>query len=120
MESVVFHIIHESAWAVAQQTNAYLPDRFVEEGFIHLSKRSQILRPANLLYRGQADLRLLVIEVERLVAELVYEPGSHGEAELFPHLYGQLNIDAVIDVLDFPCEPDGSFMLPPGLGDTRA
>ena len=53
-----------------------------------------------------------MIEVSRLRARVVYEPGSHGEDELFPHLYGQLNLDAVIDVVDFPCNPDGTFALP--------
>ncbi|NNC79025.1 MAG: DUF952 domain-containing protein [Acidimicrobiales bacterium] len=111
----LFHILGADEWAAAQAVGWYEPDGFAAEGFVHLSERDQILRPANLLYRGQADLSLLRIDPARLEAEVVYEPGSHGEAELFPHLYGQLNIDAVDDVIGFPCEPDGSFVLPAGL-----
>ena len=118
MEPVVFHIINESAWANAQGNDGYSPDGFASEGFIHLSRKSQILRPANLLYTGQTDLVLLVIEVARLTAELLYEPGSHGEAELFPHLYGPLNLDAVVEVVAFPCEADGSFVLPATLAES--
>ncbi len=117
MEPVVFHIINESLWANAQEHDGYTPERFDIDGFIHLSKKSQILRPANLLYRGQHDLVLLVIDVNRLVAELIYEPGTHGEAEHFPHLYGPLNVDAVVDVIAFPCEEDGSFELPTAVAD---
>lgn len=115
MESVVFHIISSTNWAEAQELGRYTPDRFDIEGFIHLSKKSQILRPANLFYQGQQDLSLLVVDVASLEAELIYEAGSHGETELFPHLYGQLNLDAVTNVIEFPCEPDGSFVLPPEL-----
>ena len=112
MDKVVFHIISRVAWAEAQQGGWYTPDSFTGEGFIHLSKRAQILRPANLLYAGRDDLVLLEIDVSALHADVVYEPGSHGEAEHFPHLYGPMNLDAVVRVIDFPCEPDGSFTLP--------
>lgn len=111
-QSLVYRIIGEQEWATAQSAGEFVPDRFGEEGFVHLSGKDQVLRPANLLYKGRADLSLLVIDVSQLKAELVYEPGSHGETELFPHLYGHLNVDAVIDVIDFPSEPDGSFQLP--------
>ena len=115
MESVVFHIVGSRDWAEAQHRGRYAPDAFAIEGFIHLSSRGQILRPANLLYAGRDDLQLLVIDVSRLRAQVVYEPGSHGEDELFPHLYGQLNLDAVLDVVQFPCGPDGKFQLPSNL-----
>jgi uncharacterized protein (DUF952 family) len=42
-----------------------------------------------------------------------YEPP--GDGELFPHIYGALNLDAVVRILDFPPAADGSFALPPGL-----
>ena len=43
--------------------------------------------------------------------------GARGEGagELFPHLYGELNVDAVVRVVELPCEVDGSFRLPEGL-----
>ncbi len=114
---MLFHIISRADWQNAQDAGEYRPAGLAHEGFIHLSQQSQILRPANLLYRGRNDLCLLVIEPELVAAKVVFEPGSHGETEHFPHLYGVLNIDAVIDVIDFPCGPDGSFELPDTLGD---
>jgi uncharacterized protein (DUF952 family) len=110
--SELFHIVGSGDWAEAQAVGRYAPDQFALEGFIHLSQREQILRPANLLYGGRTDLLLLRIDPDLLRADVVYEPGSHGESELFPHLYGQLNLDAVVGVVPFACEADGSFVLP--------
>lgn len=112
MDTDLFHIIGSAEWAEAQSLGRYAPESLAVEGFIHLSKRAQILRPANLLYQGREDLQLLVLDPESLRAEVVLEPGSHGENELFPHLYGQLNLDAVRRVVDFPCDENGAFALP--------
>lgn len=108
----IYRIASPTEWAAAQEVGELIPERFDEEGFVHLSKADQVLRPANLLYQGHDDLMLLVIDAAQLRAELVYEPGSHGEEELFPHLYGPLNADAVTGTINFPCEADGSFTLP--------
>ena len=90
-----------------------MPDSLASEGFIHLSTREQVLWVAGRFYRGQAGLLLLAVDPARLVAELRYEeaePGQH-----FPHLYGALNLDAIVEVYPFPPGPDGSFTLPPEL-----
>ena len=113
----LFHIIGADDWAEAAAAGVYSPPSMATEGFIHLSARHQILRPANLLYRGREDLLLLRIAADDLDAELVWEPGSHGETEDFPHLYGALNLDAVVGTIDFPCGVDGGFELPAALSE---
>lgn len=118
MQETLFHIVSRSDWAQAQQLGRYEPSGFAAEGFIHLSKKSQILRPANLLYHGRDDLLLLVIETSMLGSAVVFEPGSHGEDELFPHLYSRLGLDTVIGTVDFPCRQDGSFELPAQISGT--
>ncbi len=61
-------------------------------------------------YRGVPDLVLLVVDPSQLKAELRYEQ-PEPEAPLFPHLYGPLNVDAVVDVLEFE-ERESGFVLP--------
>lgn len=117
VSTVFFHIIGSSEWANAEAAGRYEPDSLSSEGFIHLSLREQIARPANLLYRGRSDLVLLVVDGDALVPEVVMEPGSHGESELFPHLYGPLNLDAVLEVVGFPPNADGTFGVPDQLPD---
>jgi glutathione S-transferase len=36
-------------------------------------------------------------------------------SEVFPHLYGPLNLDAVVQILPFPAGSDGTFRLPGSL-----
>jgi uncharacterized protein (DUF952 family) len=73
-----------------------------------------VLIPANERFRGQTDLLLLCIDPTRLVAPLVYED-CYQAGMAFPHIYGPLNTDAVLRVVDFPPQIDGTFLLPPSL-----
>jgi uncharacterized protein (DUF952 family) len=70
-----------------------------------------VVRVANARFAGVRDLVLLCVAADRLEAPLRYEPGDPGSDELFPHLYGPLNADAVLRALPFTEGPDG-FVLP--------
>ncbi len=66
-------------------------------------------------YAGQPGLVLLVIDPARLTSELRWEPGVDLATELFPHIYGPINLDAVVHVIDFEPGLDGKFHLPASL-----
>ena len=117
---MIYHIIEREAWMEAKTHGSYSAPTLATEGFIHCSRRSQVASVANDFYRGQSNLLLLCIDEDRLTAELRWEAPAHpqpksasatsGEAK-FPHLYGPLNLDAVLEVLDF-VEADEGFKLP--------
>ena len=115
MSEPILHATSRTAWAAAQASGAYSADSLAEAGFIHCSKATQILRVANLLYAGQRGLVLLVIAPERLTSELRWEPGTDLATELFPHVYGPINLQAVVKALDFEPGSDGKFHLPADL-----
>ncbi len=108
---MILHITTRSEWEAARVLGDYRLDTLDSEGFIHCSTPQQVLGPANALFHGQKDLVLLVIDPARLAAELVYED-CYEAGESFPHIYGPLNLDAVVSVVPFPPLPDGSFALP--------
>lgn len=110
---VIYHITPAAAWDAAQHAGVYAADSLATEGFIHLSTRAQVLWVADRFYAGQSGLVLLAVATERLAAELRYEESEPGQR--FPHLYGPLNLDAVIAAHLFAPGPDGSFKLPEGL-----
>lgn len=107
----ILHITTKGAWETAISQQTYRGDTLESEGFIHCSDPHQIVGVANNFYRGQHGLMLLVIDPDRLTANVVYED-LYNAGQAFPHIYGPLNLDAVIKVVDFPPEEDGTFTLP--------
>lgn len=110
----ILHICERKAWEQAASGTSYEPPAMAEEGFIHCSTREQVLGPANALFRGQAGLVLLVIDRERVEPPVVDED-CYDSGQAFPHIYGPLNVDAVVRVVDFPPGADGLFLLPDNL-----
>ncbi|HEY9662544.1 MAG TPA: DUF952 domain-containing protein, partial [Allocoleopsis sp.] len=98
--ALIFHITPHQQWETAQAEGVYRCESLGTEGFIHCSTSAQVVKVANALFRGQQGLVLLEIESDRLQAELRYDEIEGGE--IFPHLYGALNLDAVTQVIDFP------------------
>ncbi len=112
-ETFLLHITQNSAWETAQKNGFYTAPSLETEGFIHCSTPAQVVATAERFYAGQRGLVLLVIDSERVQAEVKYEAGSDKPDELFPHIYGTLNLDAVTRVLDFASDPTGKWVLPP-------
>ncbi|MGD0611842.1 MAG: DUF952 domain-containing protein [Anaerolineales bacterium] len=109
MTGPILHIASRADWLASQQSGRYTPEAFEREGFIHCSRQEQVLRVANTYYAGQHGLVLLVINPERLGPELRWEPGTDASAELFPHLYGPLDLVAVTQVFEFEPDAQGRF-----------
>ncbi|MBX2864679.1 MAG: DUF952 domain-containing protein [Leptolyngbyaceae cyanobacterium MAG.088] len=107
---MLFHITELTTWQEAQGQGVYQAKSLASEGFIHLSQADQVVATGNRFYKGQLGLVLLGIDEARLESELRYEKVSdHGT---FPHLYGPLNIEAVVQVRDFIPQADGTFAMP--------
>jgi glutathione S-transferase len=108
----LFHITAEADWAHAQAVGAYsLSTRgltLAEVGFVHCAFEEQVARVANSFFRGMDKLVVLRIALDRLDSEVRYESVEGGD-ELFPHVYGPLNLEAVVAVLPLPPGSDGTF-----------
>jgi uncharacterized protein (DUF952 family) len=109
--TTILHITHKTDWEQARAEGSYRADTLATEGFIHCSTPEQVIPVANHLFRGQPNLVLLVIDRDKVRAP-IRDENLEGGTVLFPHIYGPLNLDAVVDVLDFPPRADGSFELP--------
>ncbi len=138
----ILHITSRTAWLEARAKGEYAAPSLASEGFIHCSTAAQVLPVAGKFYRGQTGLVLLVIDPARLASDLRWEapfdgappPGvpsinspfvprtpaarrceTAGQApaeDAFPHIYGPLNLEAVVQVIDFEPATDGRFVLP--------
>jgi uncharacterized protein (DUF952 family) len=118
VSAFIFHITSRPSWSVAQKSGVYSADSLTSEGFIHCSKADQIMRVANSFFTNQHGLVILVIDPSQLKSEVRWEAGTDKADELFPHIYGPLNLEAVMRVLDFEPGSDCMFSLPTELQDT--
>lgn len=116
---MIYHITSRKAWREAQQRGDYRAENFEKDGFIHCSTGAQVLPVAEKYYAGQRSLIVLVIDPERLSSDLRWEPPAGGapppgvsEGEQFPHVYGPINLDAIVRVLDLETNPDGKHSVP--------
>lgn len=108
--NTLLHICPRTAWDEAQQRGDYRADSLGTEGFIHCSTPAQVAGTANLLFRGRTGLVLLVIDGDRVAAPIRYEDAGSGH--IFPHVYGPLNLEAVVEVREFTPDADGTFVAP--------
>ena len=93
--ALVFHLTYKHAWEAARSAGEYAAPSLAEEGFIHCSKDvPQLLKVAARLYPGETGLMVLDVDLEELKSPLKNEPSRSGE--IYPHIYGMLNVDAVV------------------------
>jgi uncharacterized protein (DUF952 family) len=95
---IIYHITTSAAWNTAQQQGFYEAPSLKEEGFIHCSQEHQIEGVLQRYYQGQTDLVKLVIDTDRLTSKFVFE-WSPSTEDTFPHVYGVINVEAVIEVV---------------------
>lgn len=109
--SVLVHLCSNDEWRAAQAHGEHRPESLDASGFVHLSTRQQVHLPANRLYAGRTDLVLLHIDPARLTSPVRWEAGvaSDPDAMVFPHLYGALPANAVINVTPYLPDEDGRF-----------
>jgi uncharacterized protein (DUF952 family) len=105
----IYHIVCRADW---EKTNAgpYRAESLGREGFIHCSNEDQVARVANLFYGDQKDLLVLCIDVERLTSPVRDE--GPGTGELFPHVYGPIEREAVVAVRQLQRAGEGSWHFP--------
>jgi uncharacterized protein (DUF952 family) len=116
---MIYHITSRAAWGEARQRGEYRAESLESEGFIHCSTGPQVLPVVEKFYMGQQDLLLLMIDPSLLSSELKWELPSDGnpppgvpEGDLFPHIYGPINLNAIVKAVDLTSNPDGNYGLP--------
>ncbi len=91
----IFHLALQAEWdeAVARggpYERSTIGQSLAEVGFVHCSFDGQVEQTAALFYANRDDVVVLTIDTNRLNADVRVESG-------FPHIYGPLPLDAVVD-----------------------
>jgi uncharacterized protein (DUF952 family) len=95
--AIIFHITTEPEWNEAQKKGQYETASLREEGFIHCCQEEQIEGVLHRYFAGKEKLLRLEIETDKLTSPFYYE-WSPSVADTFPHIYGTINLDAVLSV----------------------
>ncbi|MBX3051213.1 MAG: DUF952 domain-containing protein [Caldilineaceae bacterium] len=111
---MIYHIISQDAYDALDEAKPYAADTLAEEGFIHCTAEPKLLvEVANRYYATKPGPFVLICIDEARIAPVVRWEESSGD--IYPHIYGPLNWNAVEQVIDFPRDEEGTFLLPPGL-----
>jgi uncharacterized protein (DUF952 family) len=95
---IIYHVTTASEWKEAKQKGFYETPSLKEEGFIHCSQPEQVPGVLERYFSGQTGLVKLVIDTDKLTSQFIYD-WSPSIADTFPHVYGPINADAVIEVV---------------------
>jgi uncharacterized protein (DUF952 family) len=117
----IFHIATVADWTAAQSSGAYTTSTvgrtLAEEGYIHASRGDQWQGVRSRYYTDVTEpLTLLVIDTARLTSPVVEERVGDGP-ETFPHVYGPINPDAVVQTLPLGTAVDDPTQCGPSPGD---
>lgn len=100
-QDALFHVADADEWAAARRSGRYERSTrglsLAEVGFVHLSTAEQWPGVLHRFYPDhEGGLLLLTIDPALLTAPLRWEVGDPTTGEEFPHLYGPLDVAAVI------------------------
>lgn len=97
--AVIYHLAMPDDWAAAERAGAYTRSTrdmpLAAVGFIHCSRADQWEQIRALLYADVPDVLLLTIDTAQLTSPWQMAPVEDDE---YPHIYGPLNLGAVIAV----------------------
>jgi uncharacterized protein (DUF952 family) len=109
--TIVYKICPAALWREAERSGVFRGSPVdAQDGFIHFSSAEQASETAAKHFAGERDLVLLRVDAARLGARLKWEPSRGGA--LFPHLYGELELAAVIRVDPLPLAANGRHRFP--------
>ncbi|HEY7328682.1 MAG TPA: DUF952 domain-containing protein [Gemmataceae bacterium] len=102
--STIYHLALSRVWE-QNAAEPYRADSLTSEGFIHCSFAKQVTWAANRFYAEAVDLLVLHIDPKRLSSPVREEACETGE--IFPHIYGPVNREAVLKVEKLTRGADG-------------
>ena len=109
--ATIYKICPATNWSCAESDGVFKGSKNdIDDGFIHFSTAVQVPQTASLHFAGQNDLVVVAVDDQQLGGALKWEPARSGD--LFPHLFGPLDLAAVLWVEELPLGPDGQHRFP--------
>jgi len=92
---LVFKVVTSDQWEAARKSGVFRGAPVdIEDGYIHFSTEQQVRETVAKHFAGQTDLILVAVETAAIENSLKWETSRGGA--LFPHLYDDLHVSAVV------------------------
>ncbi len=112
IDEPIYHLTLADEWAdVVASGHRYdrstIDQTLDEVGFVHCALAHQVGGVVERYYADRDDIVVLTVDPGRLGTEVRFE-NTTGGTELFPHLYGAIELEAVLAVTpiaEFPAGP---------------
>ncbi|MEE9339458.1 MAG: DUF952 domain-containing protein [Methylococcaceae bacterium] len=105
-DSYIYVLSSQKEYDRAKNEGVLVTDSLNEVGFIHASPKAQLNRVSNKYYKNVDSPLVMIVDKKLIEAEVKWEPATGG---LYPHIYGSLNMNAVIKVQNISIGEDGDF-----------
>ncbi|MCC6298981.1 MAG: DUF952 domain-containing protein [Anaerolineales bacterium] len=118
---MIYHLTFRKNWRYALATGPYKAKSLEKEGFIHCSTAEQLVPVAMDFFASRRKLTVLAIDEARLTSPVKWEKPVNGPPpglppnSKFPHIYGPINLEAVIKTPDMERNADDVFVPPDNL-----
>lgn len=110
-DPLIYLLMNNQDYQRARSSGVWDPPSRAVEGFIHASPAHQLTRVANKHYSQFEELQIVLLQTERLLSEVLWEPAS---GDLYPHVYGPINMNAAVKVISVKKCSDSTFTIDPG------
>ncbi|MBK8981278.1 MAG: DUF952 domain-containing protein [Ignavibacteria bacterium] len=108
---IIYHLTIKKDRILFKKTKPYRTASLDTEGFIHCSPKDKVRSSAAKFFNKEKEILLIYIDQSKVSSEIIWED-SNNDNFLFPHIYGELNLEAVIEIYEIVRDEDGIFVFP--------
>ncbi|HEX3077089.1 MAG TPA: DUF952 domain-containing protein [Lachnospiraceae bacterium] len=106
---IILHCMKKKTWEKVKNDVSFGKESLQVEGFLHCSQIEYWWRIAPNFRSVEEELVLLCINTEKLSSEIKWEDGDNC-GRSYPHVYGEINMNAVVAVLPFIKDADSNYI----------
>lgn len=104
----IYHVTDNPAWNKGlHMAGSYAPPSLEKEGFIHFCDHAMVGQTADYYFPDAEEVTVTEVNPSLVAPQLRYEK-THDTDEYYPHLYGALNMNAVVRTVPIQ-RKNGSF-----------
>ena len=111
---MILHCMKEKSWSKVKNKKSFGREDIKRYGFVHCSTVEYFWRVAPNFKNVDEPLVLICIDENKLKSEVRYEDGDNC-GRYYPHVYGEINMDSVVQVLPFLRDANSDYIKNPEL-----